>query len=179
MMTQMEFQKIIAPVLTRWTRGYSSDQVSLLHSEFQTISSANFERLVTHLLGTMRVAPMIPDFKKAMMELGIRGERVESSTSKTYVGPKTLDLGENYLYCVRDNIWADNFYIFIRGKTVRECAVVIKADHPDHPYVKEDAVVRNQRIQELKQTQIKQMNKRHQASGFRKPDFSDFQPEGA
>ena len=175
MMTQMEFQKLISPILTRWTRGYSADQVSLLHSEFKNISSGNFERLVTHLLGTMRVAPMVPDFKKAMMEMGIRAERFESNKIQVKDGPKVLDIGENYLYCVRDNIWADNFYVFIRGS---KPTFIIKADAPNHPYVIEDREVRSERIKEIKSNQIKAMNKKAHATGFKRAEFGDF-TEGA
>lgn len=86
---------------------------------------------------------MVPDFKKGITDLGIRLLKV-AHNQPTQSQAQTI---ENYYYCIRENIWADNTHIFIRGSRP---SFIIKKDSPDHPYVAEDYQVRSARIKEIK-----------------------------
>jgi hypothetical protein len=143
-MTDQEFQTAISPILLKWPRGYSGDQVHLVKEEVKMLSHPDFVRLVRHLLGSMRVAPMVPDFKKGIQELGISFRRESYSNAAT---PQIIQ-SENFLYQIRDNIWADDNYILIRGE---KPSFIVKADHPNHPYVLEDAEVRSQKLKQTKE----------------------------
>lgn len=146
-MNQQEFQTAISPILLKWPRGYSGDQVQLINDEVKMISHPDFVRLVRHLLGSMRVAPMVPDFKKGIQDLGIRPILQRAESRQDY---QPIHQEEDFLYQVRENIWADNKYIFIRGANNRTSGFILKADHPTHPYVLEDKEVRAERIKEIK-----------------------------
>lgn len=142
-MNFQEFQTAINPILARWPRAYSGDQVQLIHDEVKAFSRADFDRLVKLLLGSHRQAPMVPDFQKGIQSIGIRPMiQIYSPTQSV-----ERKLEDNFLYCIRDNIWADNHYIYIReGKPT----FIIKADAPSHPLVLEDSQVREERIKEVR-----------------------------
>lgn len=179
MMTLQEFQASMVTLLNRWPRGYSGDQLSLVYDEVKTLIKPDFDRLVRHLLGSSRVAPMVPDFRKAVQDLGIRTRPVLAEVTPAMAVPQV----EDFTYHIRDNIWANNEYIFLRGATVRQCSFIIKSEHPDHPLVIEDKAVREGKIKEIKQhlaknTYSKFMDTIH-GTGLRKMSFDDFTPDPA
>lgn len=141
---EQRFMKIIS---TFGSKNYSGERVALIFDEVKFLSIADFEKLVNHMIGNQRFAPLLSDFKKAIAEMGLRPERkfqvIETTAAKIYP--------ENYFYHLEGNAWADNFYIYLRGRTIRECGVVIKADQPHHPLVLLDDQVREERIKEVKE----------------------------
>jgi len=145
-MTLQEFQAKLTPIITRWPRAYSGDQLSLVYDVVKTLSVPDFERLVRHLLGSSRYAPMVPDFQKGISELSLRTKPVLATVTESISVPVV----EDHTYKIRDNIWANNDYIFVRGKTIRENIFIFKSENPNHPLALEDKKVRTERINEIK-----------------------------
>ena len=144
-MTLQEFQTAIHSIVMRWPRAYSGDQLQLLFDEMKMIPRPDLDRVVKHLLGSSRVAPMIPDFKKAVNDLAIRPAYYHNPAPEA----RTI-VPEDFEYQIRDNIWANNDYVFIRGTDIRTNSFISKKDYPDHPLVKEDAQVRSFKISVVK-----------------------------
>lgn len=147
-MNYQEFQTVITPIIIRWKTAYSGDQLKLIHEALDCYGMSDFKKVVDHLLGTQRVAPMIPDFKKAFFDLNIKATlKVVSPNFQPASSPRGE---EDYMYHLRDNIWANNTFVFIRGETVKACSSINKKDYPTHPLVVEDANVRSLKIAEVK-----------------------------
>lgn len=142
-MTLLEFQSAFTPIGAKWPRGYSGDQIQLIFDELKTLSHADFVRLVRHILGTARIAPMIPDFQKAVRDLNIHP--VLHVVPQNHQAQASTD--ENFLYQVRENVWADNTHIFIRGERP---GFILKKDHPTNELVVLDSQVRSQKISIIK-----------------------------
>lgn len=146
-MTQIEFEQRFMKITAQFTvKAYSQDRVALIFQEVKNISAADFEKLVNHFLGNARTAPLVADFKKAIQDLGIK--RFSSSVPL----PEVVQImpEQDMEYCIRENIWADRSKIMVRGSTLRDCSVIYKKDHPDHPLVIEDSQVRSERLREVK-----------------------------
>lgn len=142
MMTFQEFQASITPIVARWPRGYSGDQLQLVHDEVKTISKPDFDRVVRHLLGISRIAPMVPDFRKAVSDLGIKPQFVPHPIQERAISYTNR---ENHTYWIRENIWANDDYVY-----VRPLSFIVKKFHLDHPLVLEDAEVREFRLSEIR-----------------------------
>lgn len=145
-MNYQEFSASINPLLSRFKNAYNGDVLSLVFDEVKSLTLLDFKRLVAHLNGSLRFAPMVPDFKKGVEELRLIRPNHLVIVSPTYRPEQREDL----IYQIRDNIWADNAYIFIRSVDGARSSFILKADHPEHPLVMEDKEVRNQRIAEAK-----------------------------
>lgn len=141
---EQRFMKIIT---TFGAKNYSQDRVSIIFHEVKNFSASDFERVVSHLIGNQRVAPLVAEFRRTISDLGLRPERkleiVEATSHQVYP--------ENFLYHLEGNAWADNYYIYLRGTNIRECSFVVKADQPHHPLVLLDEQIREQRIKEAKE----------------------------
>lgn len=175
-MNLQDFQTAISPIVSRWPRGYSGDQLQLIQEEVKMLSHPDFVRLVRHLLGSSRVAPMVPDFRKAITDLGLKAQRRPEVVETTYSSAPTEP--ENFLYHLMENFWADNKYIFIRGD---KPSFVIKNDYPSHPLVIKDCNVRDQKIKECKLHLVKGTHAKFEQdkiNDMRRVNFSDFKVGG-
>jgi hypothetical protein len=173
MISLQEFQSAMVTILNRWPRAYSGDQLSLIYDDLKTLNRPDFDRLARHLLGVSRVAPMIPEFRKALTELNIRTRPVLATGPERIATPQV----EDFLYHVRENIWANNNFIFIRGPRP---TFIVKADHLDNELVKEAEAVKGQRIAEIKKHLAANTYSKHvesQQAPMRKLDYSDLLPD--
>jgi hypothetical protein len=180
-MTLQEFEVSFNPILNRWKRAYSGDQLQLVYEEVKTLLKTDFDRVVGNLLGSSRVQPMIPDFRKAVMDLGIRAldPKFQTLAPNYYYRPE-----EDFVYHVIDNVWANNEYVFIRGD---KQIFVSKKDSPAHPLVIQANEVKAERIKEIKDHLAKNTYSIFMASGgqsksvskisnLRPIDFNDREP---
>lgn len=170
-LTPQEFQSAFFQIEARWKKAYNADQVALIKDVSDKYSFEQFRSVCTRLLGSMRSAPMVPDFEKCFTDLRIvpRGNNYYPSAASP------VQSEANFEYQLRDNIFADNNYIFIRGNTVRTCSFIVKADHPTHPLVLEDREVRSSRLQEIKSKNDKAYKgetRQSQPDGFRVLSFN-------
>lgn len=148
-MTLQEFTTKMNPLLEKGRKTYTGSVLDLIFREVKNLSLFDFERLVTHLNGSQRYAPLVPEFRKAIQELSIKPEKKFQVVDENYSsGPKQ---DEDFLYHLRENVWANNDYILVRGNTVKECGFIIKADYPHNPVVKQCADVHAQKIKECKE----------------------------
>lgn len=145
-MTPLEFQSAFHPIEVRWKRAYNADQIALIHEAICHYTFEQLQTVVKHLLGSQRMAPMVPDFQRCFQEM-----RFVPRGNIQYSAPSVAQSRDNFQYCIRDNIWADDNYVFIRGNTVRNNSFIIKRDYPDHPLVLEDKEVRPARLAEIKE----------------------------
>lgn len=140
---EQRFMKIIS---TFGAKNYSAERVTLIFNEVKFLSISDLEKLINHMIGNQRLAPLLADFKRAMSELSLRAERrftvIETTATKIYP--------ENYYYYLEENAWADNLYIYLKGTNIRSSGFIIKSDFPYHPLVLLDEQVREQRISEIK-----------------------------
>lgn len=144
-MTNQEFSAAINPLLGRFKNAYNGDVLALIFDEVKNITLLDFKRLIAHLNGSSRFAPMVPDFRKGIMELSIA-----MTKRMAIVNPDYRPVNEDFVYQVRDNIWANNSYVYIREDSEGKCKFIIKALHPDHPLVIEAKEVMKERIAEIK-----------------------------
>lgn len=140
-MTLQEFQSAVNPLVNRFKKNYTGDVMDLIYSEVRSITMEQFKSVVAYLNGTMRFAPMVPDFRDALLKLNIRPSEYSIGTQAV---PKQ---NEDFLYHLRDNIWATNDYLYIRG---HRHAFIVKSHSPENPLVIEDAEKRSQRISLVK-----------------------------
>lgn len=138
-----EFKSSMAPIVDRWPRAYTHNIMPLIYDEVKDLTVFDMDQISKNLLGSMRGAPMVPDWKKAVESLGFRAKPRPGAPIFT-PAPAYV---ENFDYCVRDNVWADNDYIIIRGG---KPMFIIKKASPNHPFVLEDAEVRQERLKEVR-----------------------------
>lgn len=143
MMDRKTFEQQFTKVINLFgAKFYTQDRVNLIYDTVKHLSSDDFIRVVRHFLADARQAPLVRDFQIVIQELGLKRERptvIEGELSKA---PGK----QNWLYHVRDDIWADNDYVFIRGALP---TFIIKQDHPSNPLVIEAMSVRAERIREI------------------------------
>lgn len=142
-MNFLEYDAAMLPLKNRFKNQYNGD---VLVSIFDTVKNLNvddFKKVVPYLNGRVRTVPMVQEFEKAMLELNVRPRLALYQPGESHV--QTV---EDFTYCIRENIWADNTYIFMRGPRP---SFIVKKDHPTHPLVIEDNEVRTLRIKEVKQ----------------------------
>lgn len=113
-MNFQEFNAKMSPLINRFKKGYNGDLLALVFEEVKNITSVDFERLVTHLLGSSRVAPMVPDFRKAINDLGIKYINHTHQENSAYAKNNGRMTGIDWEYPVRKHIWANSRYFFIR-----------------------------------------------------------------
>lgn len=142
-MTPQEFQSAFNPIGSRWRKAYNADQVSLIHEAVKDFTFEQLKTVVNKLLGSQRLAPMVPDFERTFQEL--RFYPVYSKS--TFQATPNIRVGEDFLYRVRDNIWANNTHVFIRGE---KPSFILKDDEPENELVKEAEAVKKSRIAEIK-----------------------------
>lgn len=147
-MTLQEFEPLFKKITSRWPRSYSAEQVSLAYKAAQSIKVEDFEDIVNSLLASSRNAPMVVDIQAAARALGakIGSYRGQESTRQT-----ATPNGSRYK--LRDNIFADNNYVYRQGHDVASSSFIIKRDSPDHPLVKEDKIFRAQGKHQLTENQ--------------------------
>lgn len=165
---EQRFMKIIS---TFGAKNYSQDRVSIIYSEVKNLTSDDFSRLVDHLIGSSKMAPLVPDFRRSIAELGLRAQRPRLDVIETTA---SIVQAENFIYHLQDNAWANNTHIFTRGPSVRECGFVLKEEHPHHPLVKLDEQVRDERLKEIKSHLLKGTLPRFEEDkigSLRKADF--------
>lgn len=175
-MTLQEFTAKMNPLLEKGRKTYTGSVLDLIFAEVKNITLSDFERLVKHLNGSARFAPMVPDFRKAILELNIKPIRPKLEIVETTAH---ILQPENFLYHLQGNAWADNNYIYLRGNTIRECGFVVKMDQPHHPLVKLDEEVREQKIKECKEHLKNRTFPKFEESKnaeMRRLNFSDFDP---
>lgn len=173
---EQRFMKIIS---TFGAKNYSAERVALIYAEVKAFSVSDLEKLINHMVGNQRFAPLLGDFKKVISEMGFRPEIRRDYVETTFSAPKAED---DYLYHLRENYWADNKYIHVRGKTLRECGFIIKSEHPGNPLVIEDCNVREQKIKEVKLHLVKGTYPKFEQdknNEMRRVSFENFSPEPA
>lgn len=141
-MTFPEFDNAMLPLKNRFKSQYNGDVLVSIFDAVKSLDVDDFKRIVPHLNGRVRTVPLVPEFEKAMAELNIRPQY-----NNVYPISHHTQEEENFLYCIREEYWADNTHIFIRGPRP---GFIIKKDHPAHPMVIEDSQVRSLRISEIK-----------------------------
>lgn len=174
-MTLQDFQASFTPILNRWKRGYSGDQLQIVYEEVKTLLKADFDRVVTNLLGTSRIQPMVPDFRKAVSDLGIRAvSPVIQNAPLNFFHKHT----EDYVYHVDGNVWANNKYVFIRSA---KQAFILIEEYPDHPYVQQAKAVKAERVVEIKKhisnNTYSQFHSASHQPHFSTVDYSGFLPK--
>lgn len=113
-MNYQEFSAKINPILNRFNKAYNGDILAMVFDEVKNITSADFERLVKHLLGSYRVAPMVPDFRKAITDLAIKKTGFDNYAVSHEIVKNNGSNGIDWEYPVQKGIWANSRYFFIR-----------------------------------------------------------------
>jgi hypothetical protein len=145
-MTPQEFQSAFFQIESRWKRAHNADQVALIHAVADKYTFEQFKTVCTRLLGSMRSAPMVPDFERAFSEMRFvpRGNVNYSQSASVFQSE------QDFYYQLEENVFADNKFIHVRDKDTKKCSFIIKADHPNHPLVQLDAQLRKEKIAEIK-----------------------------
>lgn len=170
-MTLQEFTMAMNPLLNRFKRNYTGDVLDLIYTEVKNLTLGDFKRLVAHLNGTLRMAPMVPDVRKGIGELNIRPVvHVVPSETNYNTSRRAQD---DVLYRLRDNIWANQDYIFIRGEDPK---FIIKDQHPHNPLVVEDSQFGPEKLKEAKDhlakgTYSQYVSKPPKIEDFKTPQF--------
>lgn len=171
-MTAQEFQSAFNGLGQRWKRAYNGDQVELIKRVADRYSFEQFKAVCERLLGASRYAPMVPDFEKTFAEMRFFPARSVSEHSPT----PNIRVAEDFLYRVRDNIWATNTHVYIRGL---KPSFIIIADEPENELVKEAMAVKSSRIAEIKSHLQKNTYARfsdQENAPMRTLDFSEVTP---
>ncbi len=174
-MTLQEFTAKMNPLLEKGRKTYTGSVLDLIFKEVKNLSSLDFERLVAFLNGSQRFAPLVPEFRKAIQDLGLKPDKKFQIVDASFTPRQT----EDHVYHLRENVWANNDYILVQGSSVKECGFIIKADYPNNPVVEEDDKVRSSKIQEIKNHIKNGTYPRYQQSKineFKKLDFENFFP---
>lgn len=136
-MNFQEFNAKMNPLLNRFKKGYNGDLLALVFEEVKNITSQDFERLVTYLLGSCRVAPMVPDFRKAINDLAIKSIALAGNDMPAIARNNGILTGIDWEYPVKKGIWASSRYFFFRDGTDKH-RFMIKSMCVDNELLEED-----------------------------------------
>jgi hypothetical protein len=112
-----EFNVKMNPLINRFKKGYNGDVLALVFEEVKNITMTDFERLVTHLLGSSRIAPMVPDFRKAINDLGVKSISLAGYDAPAIQKNNGILTGIDWEYPVKKGVWANSRYFFFRDGT--------------------------------------------------------------
>lgn len=124
-MNRSEFDASMTLLTIRFKRAYNGDILALVFEAVKNITSIDFERVVAHLLGSCRYAPMVPDFRKAVNELSIKNLHVVKYSDYAQglsSGPSTYRSAVemvDHCYPIKKNLWANKKYFLVREKDER------------------------------------------------------------
>lgn len=141
-LTLQEFQIAMTKLVQdpRFKRAYSGDVLDLIYHEVKYAKFEKFKYICDQLLGSSKTAPLVPDFKRAMQENGVKKFATQNTN---YSEPTSVQSGP--VYHLVDDVWATDNDIVIRGGAPR---FIIKDQAPEHPLVKLDKEVRSEKLRE-------------------------------
>ena len=147
-MTPIEFQKCMQPIIEKenWKRAYDATLMTMIYDEVKHLIPMELDQIILSMRGSLRSAPLVPDFKKSVLALGFRAKPHASIPNHSSAPTQK----ENIFYWLHENIWADNTHIFERSRKASESRFFPKDQNPDHPYVLLDNQVRADRIKQVK-----------------------------
>lgn len=126
-MTRKDFENVFKGLLDAFPSAFNAARVERITAIIHGFSQNDLKRLNDHLLDKSRYAPLPDDFKTAISELGlIRGSQAQSAPYKT----KKIDIAH-----LEGEWFFDDYKVFARGKSVKDCRMVIRSENPDHPMV--------------------------------------------
>jgi hypothetical protein len=144
-MDRKVFENTLLKVVSLFgAKNYSQDRINMIFDVVKAIEPKDLERVVNHFVGNSRTAPLVKDFQLAISELGIKKRFTVVSDEPRAPHQSSED---DFVYHVRDELWANNDYVYIRGDRP---SFIIKKASPDHPYVLEANAVRSERIAAIK-----------------------------
>jgi hypothetical protein len=131
-MTPEDFKAGMAKVVfhPKWKSFYTGDVLDQIFKEVNHLSVDQLRKICETFVGSARTAPLVPEFRSKLLEYGLTPKRSHERPAP-YVST-----ADDLVYHLKDNIWANNEYIYIRGP---KPSFIAKKNAPDHPLVKEDA----------------------------------------
>jgi hypothetical protein len=130
-MNNQEFSAKINPLINRFNKAYNGDVLALIFDEVKNVTSTDLERLVMYLLGSHRVAPMVPDFRKAINDLGIKKQYIAQKASDVQIILGNGSGGVDWDYPIEKGVWANSKYFIIRDGGPHRFIIKAMCDNQD------------------------------------------------
>lgn len=133
-MTKFDYERLFIKLITQFgSKAFSQDRINLIYDEVKNITSHDFERLVTYFIGHSKTAPLVPEFRKAIYDLGIKFNSEYAAPSRNI-----SDNHPEWDYPVEHGVWANSKYFYFRQPGGKN-RFMIKSDCQDHELLEKDS----------------------------------------